>query len=68
MAEETLGKTVKQLKQNWISAKSTFTKQANYLSKTVGSMTKHVLQEKFYKLSSLARHVSYANENYRTGF
>lgn len=67
MAEETLGKAVKQLKQNRTLAKSALTKQANYLSKDAGNMAKRVLQEEFNKLSSLSRQVSNANEDYRTG-
>jgi len=67
MAKETLGKTVKQLKQERTLAKSAFTKQANYLSKAANEMIKDELQEEFSKLSSLARHVSDANEDYRSG-
>ena len=67
MAEETLGKTVKQLGENRSSAKSAFTKQANYLSKAVGSMAKPALERQFSKLRSLARQVSDANEDYSTG-
>lgn len=44
------GKTVKQLQQNRTTAKTAFTKQANYLSQTVGNMVQHVLQEEFNKL------------------
>lgn len=65
MAKETLGKTVKQLKQERTLAKSAFTKQANYLNKASDGMIKHELLEEFSKLSSLARHVSDANEDYR---
>lgn len=67
MAKETLGKTVKQLKQERTLAKSTFTKQANYLNKAADGMIKHELQEEFSKLSSLARNVSDANDDYRAG-
>ncbi|XP_067280641.1 uncharacterized protein [Pseudorasbora parva] len=67
MAKETLGKTVKQLKQERTVAKSPFTKQANYLSKAAAEMIKHELQEEFSKLSSLARNVSDANEDYAAG-
>lgn len=67
MAKETLGKTVKQLKQERTLAKSAFTKQANYLSKAAAGMIKHELQEEFSKLSSLARNVSDANEDYAAG-
>lgn len=58
---------MKQLNQNRTSARTAFTKQANYLSKAVGNMVKNVLQEEFNKVRSLARQVSDANEDYRTG-
>ncbi len=67
MAKETLGKTVKQLRQERTLAKSAFTKQANYLSKAADGMIKDELQEEFSKLSSLARYVSDANDDYRAG-
>ena len=67
MAEEALGKSVKQLKQERTSAISAFTKQANYLSKAADGLVKHQLLEEFYKLSSLARCVSDANDDYRAG-
>lgn len=67
MAKETLGKTVKQLKQERTLAKSAFTKQANYLSKAADGMIKDELQEEFSKLSSLARYVSDSNDDYRAG-
>lgn len=67
MAKETLGKTVKQLKQERTLTKAAFTKQANYLSRAADGMIKHELQEEFSKLSSLARNVSDANDDYRAG-
>lgn len=67
MAKETLGKTVKQLKQERTLAKTAFTKQANYLSRAADDMIKHELQEEFSKLSSLARNVSNANDEYEAG-
>ncbi len=67
MAKETLGKTVKQLRQERTLAKSAFTKQANYLSKGANGMIKDELQEEFRKLSSLARYVSGANDDYMAG-
>lgn len=67
MASEALGKTVKQLKQERTLAKSAFTKQANYLSRAADVMIKQELQEEFCKLSGLARRVSEANDDYRTG-
>ena len=44
MVEEALGKSVKQLKQERTSAKSAFTKQANYLSKAADGLVKHELK------------------------
>lgn len=67
MAEEALGKTVQQLKQERTSAKSAFTRQAKYLSTSAGKLTRRELQEAFHKLSFLARQASDANEDYRTG-
>lgn len=67
MAKETVGKTVKQLKQERALAQTAFTKQANYLSRAADSMVKHELQEEFSKLSFLARRVSIANQEYRAG-
>lgn len=67
MAEEAFGKSVKQLKQEWTLAKSTFTKLANFLSRGARSMTETELREEFRKLSSEARNVSDANEEYRLG-
>lgn len=48
-------------------AKSTFTKLANFLSRGARSMTESELREEFRKLSSEARNVSDANEEYRLG-
>lgn len=62
-----MAETVQQLKQDKTSAKSAFTKQANYLSKYMSSMMKQELQEEFSKLKSLARRVDDANEDYRAG-
>lgn len=45
-----MAEIVRQLEQNRTSAKSTFTKQANYLSREMSSMTKQQLQEEFSKL------------------
>ena len=49
MAKEATGKTVKQLKQERMLAKSAFTKHANFLSRAAGNMTKSELQEEFKK-------------------
>lgn len=59
---------VRQLEQNRTSAKSTFPKQANYLSREMSSMTKQQLQEEFSKLKSLARRVNDTNEDYVQGW
>lgn len=67
MAEEALGITVKELKQKRTLAKSTFTKQANFLSRVAKHMTKRELQEEFKKLKSEARTVSETNDEYRAG-
>ncbi len=67
MAENAFGKSVKQLKQERTLAKSTFTKLANFLSRGAQSMTETELREDFRKLSSKARIVSDANEEYRLG-
>lgn len=67
MAQEALGKAVKQLKQERTLAKSAFTKQANFLSSGVKYMTRSDLQEEFKKLLSEARNVSNTNEEYRAG-
>lgn len=55
MAEEALGKGVKQLKHERTIAKSAFTKQANFLSWAAGNMTKSELQEAFKVLTSHVR-------------
>ncbi|XP_055768950.1 uncharacterized protein LOC129844827 [Salvelinus fontinalis] len=67
MAEEALGKTVKELKQERTLAKSAFTKQANFLSRGAKHMTKSELREEFKKLTSEARKVSETNDEYRAG-
>lgn len=67
MAEEAFGKTVKQLKQERTLAKSAFTKLANFLSREAQSMTESELREEFKKLTSEARYVSGANDEYRAG-
>ena len=48
-------------------AKSTFTKQANFLGRAAENMTRSELQEEFKKLTSHARNVSETNDDYETG-
>ncbi len=67
MAEEALGKTVKQLKQERTLAKSAFTKLANYLSRGARSMVENELREEFRRLTLEARRVSEGNDDYRVG-
>ncbi|KAM9709759.1 uncharacterized protein ACNS7B_023957 isoform 1-T1 [Menidia menidia] len=57
MAEEMFGKSVKQLKLDRTMAKSSFTKQANFLSRKASNMTEMELREEFKKLTSDARHL-----------
>lgn len=67
MAEEATGKTMKQLKQERTSAKAAYTKQANYLSRAVGHLTKSDLQKEFKELTLHARHVNDTNDDYELG-
>ena len=67
MAEQALGRTVKELKQRRTLAKRVFTKQANFLSRGAKHMTKRELQEEFKKLTPEARTVSETNDDYRAG-
>lgn len=67
MAEEVTGRPLKQLKQERTSAKTTFTKQANYLSRAIGHLTKSELQKEFKDLLSLVRNVSQTNDDYELG-
>lgn len=67
MAEEATGKTIKQLKQERTSAKSAFTKLANYLNRAVGHLTKSELQKEFRAVTSLARDVNNTNDSYELG-
>lgn len=67
MAEEALGKGVKQLKQERTIAKSAITKQANFLSWATGNMTRSELQEEFTLLTTHARNVSESNDDYQAG-
>lgn len=67
MAEEMFGKSLKQLKLDRTMAKSSFTKQANFLSRKASNMTEMELREEFKKLTSDARHVSDSNDDYKAG-
>ena len=67
MEEEPTGKSIKQLKQERTSAKTAFTKQANYLSRVTGYLMKSELQAEYRKLCSLSREVNDANDEYELG-
>ncbi len=67
MAEEALGKTVEQLRRERTSAKSSFTKQANFLCRESHRLIESELKEEFKKLSSEARNVFEMNDDYKAG-
>ena len=67
MAEDVVGKTGKQLKKERTAAKSTFTGQANFLSKGADSMVEAELREEFAELSYCRKIVLEANDDYKTG-
>ncbi|XP_073797048.1 uncharacterized protein [Danio rerio] len=67
MAEEALGKSVKQLKKERTTAKSSFTKQANFLCREAHRLIESELKEEFKKLSSGARKVFETNDDYKAG-
>ena len=67
MAEDVVGKTVKQLKKERTAAKSTFTGQANFLRKGADSMVEAELREEFAELSYCRKIVLEANDDYKTG-
>lgn len=67
MAAEALGKTLDQLKKYRMVAKTSLTKQANYLSRKAGYLTELELRQEFAKLSADSRKVIEANDDYRTG-
>ena len=67
MAEDALGKTVKQLKRERTTAKSSFTRQANFISRGVSSMLEAELKEEFIKLSHCFRQLLDANDDYSIG-
>lgn len=64
MAEDVLGKT---LKRERTTAKSSFTRQANFISRGADRMVEEGLQEEFSKLSDCLRNVFEANDEYRIG-
>ncbi|XP_031434591.1 uncharacterized protein LOC116223147 [Clupea harengus] len=67
MAAEALGNTLDQLKKYRMVAKTSLTKQANYLSRKAGYLTELELRQEFAKLSADSRKVIEANDDYRTG-
>ncbi|KAG7486439.1 hypothetical protein JOB18_031601 [Solea senegalensis] len=67
MAEEILGKSVQQLKKERTIAKSSFTRQANFISRGASSMLQVELKEEFIKLSDCFRKMLDAKEDYRIG-
>ena len=67
MAEDVLGKTVKQLQKERTTVISTFTRQANFLSKGADSMVEAELREEFAQLSYCRKIVLEANDDYKTG-
>lgn len=67
MAEDVLGKSVQQLKKERTTAKSNFTRQANFISRGASSMLQVELREEFTKLSNCFRKMLDANDDYRIG-
>ncbi|XP_054861306.1 uncharacterized protein LOC129347620 [Amphiprion ocellaris] len=67
MAEDVLGKSVKELKKERTTAKSSFTRQANFISRGASSMLQVELKEEFTKLSDCFRKMLNANDDYRIG-
>jgi len=67
MAEDVLGKSVQQLKKERTTAKSSFTRQANFISRGASSMLQMELEEEFTKLSECFRKMLDANDDYRIG-
>ncbi len=65
MAEEALGKTVEQLRRERTSAKSSFSKQANFLCRESHRLRESELKEEFKKLSSEARNFFETNDDYK---
>ena len=67
MAEEVLGRTVKKLKQERTTAKSSFTRQANFILRGGDSMSQEELKEEFTKFDFRFRKLVEANDDYRVG-
>lgn len=67
MAEDILEKSVQQLKKERTIAKSSFTRQANFISRGASSMLQVELKEEFTKLSDCFRKMLDANDDYRIG-
>ncbi len=67
MAEEVVGKSIEQLKKERTSAKISFTRQVNFLSREARRLVEEELKEEFKKLSLAARKVFEINDDYRTG-
>ena len=67
MAEDVLGKSVQQLKKERTTAKGSFTRQANFISRGASSMLQVELKEEFSKLSDCFRKMLDANDDYRIG-
>lgn len=67
MADDVLEKTVKQLKRERTTAKSSFTRQANFISNGADGMVEEELREEFNKLSVCLRNVFDANDDYWIG-
>src|SRR4029434_2722867 len=59
--------TVKELKRERTTAKSSFTRQANFISRGVSSMLEAELKEEFIKLSHCFRQLLDANDDCRIG-
>nr|XP_055028591.1 uncharacterized protein LOC129417788 [Misgurnus anguillicaudatus] len=67
MAEDVLGMTVQQLKKERTTAKSSFTRQANFISREASKMLQVELKEEYTKLSDCFRKMLDANDDYRIG-
>lgn len=67
MAEEEFGKTVIVLKKERTTAKSSFTKLANFISREANNMLQSELKDEFAKFADRFRSVLEANEDYKMG-
>lgn len=63
--EDVLGKSVKELKKERTTAKSSVTRQANFISRGASSMPQVELKEEFTKLLDCFRKLLNANDDYR---